>query len=77
MESPDRVFRISTGDRVFGIEDRQIGTVAGVVGEYFSIKGIDGACFNLSTKDVYMVEHNRVTMVFSSRSVGTHDISRR
>ena len=68
---------ISAGDRVFSIEDRPIGTVTGVVGDFFRMAGTDGAEGMLNARDIYTVEHHRVTMIFSSTALKDHQISRR
>ena len=60
---------ISAGDRVFSIEDRPLGTVTNVLGDFFRIAGADGAEGLLNASDIYTVEHHRVTMIFSATSL--------
>jgi hypothetical protein len=68
---------ILAGDRVFSIEDRPLGTVTGVIGDFFRMAGADGAEGMLNASDIYTVEHHRVTMIFSSTSLREHQVSRR
>ena len=67
---------ISTGDRVFSIEDRPIGIVTGIVGTFLRVAGNDGAEALLNSGDVYTVEHHRVTMMFSSTRFAQNQVRR-
>ena len=75
MKNSDRINQISVGDRVFGIEDQAIGKVTRVLGDYFTIESAAGAAFNVTSKDIFTVEFNRVVMIFSANELPKHDIS--
>jgi hypothetical protein len=66
---------VKPGDLVFSVEDRALGVVAAVSERTLTVMGRDGQRARLWRTDIYTVEHNRVTMVFSSGPLCERDIA--
>ena len=67
--------RVTPGDHVFSIEDRPLGSVTTVLGDFFKIRRLDGIEVHIPVADIYTVEHHRVTMVFSDGALRDHELA--